>query len=160
MRLKLVMYAFSVERIFSPYARNSGDLSTLTAADLPWPDVIDACIKTLLSWLHALSDGTVKNVYYFPQDLNDFKEPPLWTDALPETFILAEATSPRLGMEFSYTVLKHFVPRLLAQLAFLTPYDQVLNPAPRLGGKVIELGIYFVLLRRKLNEISCFSACC
>lgn len=88
-------YDFRVERILIAYAKDSCDLSstTLTAADFPWPQVIEACIKSLLSWLHTLSDGTVENVYYLPEDLDGFKQPSLWTEAVPETFRLVIETS-------------------------------------------------------------------
>ena len=84
---------FSVERILSPYANDSSKLpfTSLTAADVPWPEVIEACIKTLLSWVHTLSD--VKNVYYLPQDLDEFKQPPLWTKATTETVKLIKRKS-------------------------------------------------------------------
>ena len=86
-------FFFSVERILSPYANDRGKLSstTLTAADVPWPEVIEACIKTLLSWLHTLTD--VKNVYYLPQDLDEFKQPLLWTEATTETVKLIKRKS-------------------------------------------------------------------
>ena len=58
---------------------------------MPWPEVIEACIKTLLSWLHTLTD--VKNVYYLPQDLDEFKQPLLWTEATTETVKLIKRKS-------------------------------------------------------------------
>jgi hypothetical protein len=88
-----VFYIFSVERILSPYAKDYSDLSTttLTAADVPWPELIEACIKTLLSWLHTLSGG--EHVYYLPQDLEEFKQPSLWTEAATETVKLTKGNS-------------------------------------------------------------------
>ena len=80
-----VIFLGSIERIFSLYAKERSDLSstTLTAADVPWPEVIEACIETLLSWVHTLSG--VENVHYLPQNLHEFKQPPLWTEATTET---------------------------------------------------------------------------
>jgi hypothetical protein len=80
-----ILYIFSVERILSPYAKDYSDLSTttLSAANVPWPQVIEACIKTLLSWLHTLSGE--ESVYYMPQDLDEFKQPPSWIEATTET---------------------------------------------------------------------------
>ena len=55
----------------------------MTAADIPWPEVIEACVKTLLSWLHSLSD--LDSVYYLSDNLDTFKEPPLWAEAITKT---------------------------------------------------------------------------
>lgn len=94
----VLFYDFSVDRILSPYARDTSDRSftSLTAADVPWPDVIETCINTLLSWLHTISD--VKNVYYFSQDVEGFKLPTLWTEALTETIKLVESNSSKIGL--------------------------------------------------------------
>ncbi len=84
-----VFYNFSVERILSPYAKKYTTL--LTAADVPWPEVIEACIKTLLSWLHTLYKRVT--VYYMAQDLDEFQQPPLWREAATETVKLMKGNS-------------------------------------------------------------------
>ncbi|XP_028404230.1 germinal-center associated nuclear protein-like isoform X2 [Dendronephthya gigantea] len=87
-----------IERILSPYASDRS-YASLTAADVPWPDVVETCINTLLSWVHTISD--VKNVYYFSQDLDGFKPPTLWTQAVTETVKLIDNNSPKIRSKTS-----------------------------------------------------------
>lgn len=86
----------SVERILNQISEGKRDHSptTLTAADVPWPQVIETCVGTLLSWLHSTPPSLTKeNVYYMEEDLENFNEPALWSVAVTETLKLAKKTS-------------------------------------------------------------------
>lgn len=63
-------------RVFSP-------TYNLRAADLPWTEIIEACVETMLSSLHNFPRT---NIYFLSESLNDFKPPSSWIVATNETF--------------------------------------------------------------------------
>lgn len=53
----------------------------LSAAQVPWPLVLDACINFRLASLHLDPDLAEQDVYYSEDELNTFVQPSLWNES-------------------------------------------------------------------------------
>ena len=66
----------------------------LSASQVPWPEVLDACVHSMLTSLHEDPSYLQINVHYFEEDLNKFTPPTLWSkcanDSRAETFLVLE----------------------------------------------------------------------
>ena len=50
----------------------------LSASQVPWPLVLDACVDFRLIPLHSDPDLAVQDVYFLAEELNTFVQPSLW----------------------------------------------------------------------------------
>lgn len=54
------------------------DSPRLSASQVPWPLVLDACVNFRLTPLHSDPDLAEQDVYFLVEELNVFDQPPLW----------------------------------------------------------------------------------
>ncbi|XP_020609727.1 germinal-center associated nuclear protein-like isoform X2 [Orbicella faveolata] len=57
------------------------DSPRLSASQVPWPLVLDACVNFRLTPLHSDPDLAEQDVYFLADELNTFEQPSLWRES-------------------------------------------------------------------------------